>query len=134
MFQEYQYKLGKKGSKVKFSDKIFEIIKLNYKYRIKKNGDVKYKVVYENKTDERIEKFQLLDILPYTNDGRGSNFSGTYTVGSINVKQTINGVEQNNGNLKLYITNSDSVKDMDAKNTGIGIDSIWSENQQRVLH
>ena len=42
MFQEYQYKLGKKGSKVKFSDKIFEIIKLNYKYRIKKNGDVKY--------------------------------------------------------------------------------------------
>ena len=94
---------------------------------IEKNGDVKYKVVYENKTDERIEKFQLLDILPYTNDGRGSNFSGTYTVGSINVKQTINGVEQNNGNLKLYITNSDSVKDMDAKNTGIGIDSIWSE-------
>ena len=41
---------------------------------IEKNGEIKYTVVYENKTEEPVPEFQLLDILPYTGDNRGSNF------------------------------------------------------------
>ncbi len=94
---------------------------------ILKNNVIKYKIVYENKTDNKVPDFQLLDILPYNNDDRGSKFSGTYTIKNINVKQTINDVEQNNDNLKLYVTNSDKVRNINAKDTGIGIDDIWIE-------
>ena len=94
---------------------------------IVRNDIIKYKIIYENKTEQQISNFQLLDILPYNNDGRESNFSGTYTIESINVKQTISNVEQNIDNLSLYITNSDNVRSINAKDSGIGIDSIWTE-------
>ena len=93
---------------------------------IEKNGQVKYKIVYSNNTDEALPEFQLLDILPYNNDNRGSNFEGSYTVNNINVNQTISGVTQSNSNLTLYTTNSTTVRNMDATNTGIGTDSIWT--------
>ncbi len=93
---------------------------------IEKNGQVKYKIVYSNNTDETVPEFQLLDILPYNNDNRESSFEGSYTVNNINVNQTISGEIQSNSNLKLYTTNSTTVRNMDAKNTGIGTDSIWS--------
>ena len=93
---------------------------------IEKNGQVKYRVVYSNGTDTALPDFQLLDILPYNGDNRGTNFDGTYNIGSINIKQTISGTVQSNNNLTLYTTNSTTVRNMDAKNTGIGTDSIWS--------
>ena len=93
---------------------------------IEKNGQVKYKIVYSNNTDETVPEFQLLDILPYNNDNRGSSFEGSYTVNNINVNQTISGATQSNSNLSLYTTNSTTVRNMDAKNTGIGTDSIWT--------
>ncbi len=93
---------------------------------IEKNGQVKYKIVYLNNTDETVPEFQLLDILPYNNDNRGSSFEGSYTVNNINVNQTISGATQSNSNLSLYTTNSTTVRNMDAKNTGIGTDSIWT--------
>ena len=66
---------------------------------IEKNGQVKYKIVYSNNTDETVPEFQLLDILPYNNDNRGSSFEGSYTVNNINVNQTISGATQSNSNL-----------------------------------
>ena len=92
---------------------------------IEKNGEIKYKVTYENKTDATVPDFQLLDVLPYNGDGRGSSFSGSYTLKNISVTQTVNGSNSGLDNLKIYSTNSDNVKGMDAKNTGIGTDSIW---------
>ena len=93
---------------------------------IEKNGQVKYTITYSNNTDEALPEFQLLDILPYNNDSRGTNFEGTYTVNNINVKQTISGETQSNSNLTLYTTNSTTVRNMDSKNTGIGTDNIWT--------
>ena len=94
---------------------------------IEKNGDITYKVTYENKTEEAVPNFQLLDILPYNGDDRGSNFNGSYTLKSLNIAQTIDGASQSNDNLSVYTTNSDDVKTMDAQNTGIGTDSIWEK-------
>ena len=93
---------------------------------IEKDGQIKYKVIYENKTENTIPEFQLLDILPYNGDSRGTAYNGTYSLNSVNVTQTINGTEQSNSNLKLYTTNSDNVKNMTATDGGIGTDSIWS--------
>ena len=94
---------------------------------IEKNGQIKYTVIYENKTEEPVSEFQLLDILPYNGDSRGSNFAGTYTLNNVNVIQTINGASQETSNLKLYTTNSDTVRTMNSQDDGIGTDSIWSE-------
>ena len=93
---------------------------------IEENGDIKYKIVYENKTDGAVSAFQLLDILPYNGDNRGTSFSGSYKITSIDVVQTVNGVQQSNNNLKLYTTNSENVRNMDATNSGIGTDNIWT--------
>ena len=92
---------------------------------IEKNGEIKYKVTYENKTDATVPDFQILDVLPYNGDNRGSSFSGSYTLKNISLTQTVNGSTQGLDNLYIYSTNSDNVKGMDAKNTEIGTDSIW---------
>jgi len=42
-----------------------------------------YKVVATNKSDYAIEDFQLLDILPYNGDNRGTQFDGTYQISKI---------------------------------------------------
>ena len=94
---------------------------------IEKNGQIKYTISYVNNTEDAVSDFQLLDILPYNGDSRGTNFVGTYNVSSINVTETIGGSAQETSNLKLYTTNSDTVRSMDSKNTGIGTDSIWAE-------
>ena len=94
---------------------------------IEKNGKIKYTLVYENKTEDPVPEFQLLDILPYNGDSRGTEFEGTYMLESVKVNQTISGSTQSTDNLQLFTTNSDNVKSMTAKDTGIGVDSIWSE-------
>ena len=71
--------------------------------------------------------FQLLDILPYNGDSRGTEFEGTYMLESVKVNQMISASTQSTDNLQLFTTNSDNVKSMTAKDTGIGVDSIWSE-------
>ena len=96
---------------------------------IENNTELKYTIVYENKTEDSVPDFQVLDILPYNGDSRGSRFSGDYTIGQINVTQTINNQVQSNSNLNLYTTNSESVRDIDAKNTEIGTSSIWQTKQ-----
>ena len=94
---------------------------------IENSGELKYKIVYENKTEENVADFQLLDILPYTGDSRGSRVTGTYKIKQINIKRLIGGKEQENANIKLYTTNSEEVRSIDAKNTEIGISNIWQE-------
>ena len=93
---------------------------------IEKNGDIKYTLVYENKTEEAVPDFQLLDILPYMGDSRGSNFEGTFTIKNIDITQKVEGIDQGTTNLNLYITDSTTVRDMTAKDAGIGTDAIWS--------
>ena len=94
---------------------------------IEKNGQIIYTIIYENKAEEAIPEYQLLDILPYNGDTRGSNFEGTYTLNNIKIKQTIDGVTQTNENLKIYTTKSETVRNMTSKDEGIGENSIWSE-------
>ena len=94
---------------------------------IEKNGQLKYKIIYENKTDESVPEFQLLDILPYNGDSRGTSFEGTYTLNSVDIIQKVGGTEQTTSNLKLYTTNSDTVRTMNSQDEGIGTDSIWAE-------
>ena len=94
---------------------------------IEKNGEIKYKIVYENKTDDPVEEFQLLDIMPYNGDNRGSIYNGTYTIKNININQKTNGKEQSADNLSIYTTASETVREMNSKDSGIGIDSIWKE-------
>ena len=94
---------------------------------IEKNGKIKYTLVYENKTEDPVSDFQLLDILPYNGDNRGTDFNGIYTLESINIQQKVNGTVQSSNNLKLYTTNSTTVRNMTAKDDGIGTDNIWAE-------
>ena len=93
------------------------------------NTELKYTIVYENKTEDSVPDFQVLDILPYNGDSRGSRFSGNYTISQINVTQTINNQVQSNSNLNLYTSNSEEVRNIDAKNTGIGTSNIWQTKQ-----
>ena len=94
---------------------------------IEKNGDIVYSLIYENKTDDPVNDFQLLDILPYNGDTRGTSYNGTYTLENIEVVQTTSGEEQAVDNLSLYTTTSETVRTIDATDDGIGTDSIWKE-------
>ena len=96
---------------------------------IEKNGEIEYKIVYENKTDDPVSNFQLLDVLPYNGDLRNTSYTGTYTLKNITIRQTTIGEEQSLDNLNLYTTNSETVREMDSKDDGIGTDSIWAERE-----
>ena len=71
---------------------------------IEANGEIKYKIVYQNDADTTVPDFQILDILPYNGDGRGTAYNGTYTLK--NVKVTQNGETTSLDHLKLYTTTS----------------------------
>ena len=91
---------------------------------VQKNEEIHYKLVCINKKDETAPDFQLLDILPYNEDSRGTNFNGTYYVKSINITQTSSEM------LKLYITNDTEIRNgATAKDDTIGTSSIWNEQK-----
>ena len=97
---------------------------------IEVNGDMHFKVTAINKTDEDANAFQLLDILPYNGDERGTRYNGNYKVSRIIMKQTnINtGDIVSNDNLKLCITEDESVRHgVTAKDAELGTESIWNE-------
>lgn len=72
---------------------------------IEKNGDIHFTLTYKNNTDESIPDFQLLDILPYNGDSRGSSFDGTYTLDKLEVNQeNTNGKILSNDNISVYYT------------------------------
>lgn len=96
---------------------------------IEANGIGHYKITTINKTDSKIADFQLLDILPYNGDNRGTSFNGTYIVEKIQIKQ-VNSENKiiDNSNLNLYITNDSSVREnVTAKDENLGTGSIWEK-------
>lgn len=100
---------------------------------IEKNGIAQYRITYINKTDLNVPDFQLLDILPYNGDGRGTSYNGTYTLNSIEIEQidAISGNTLSNNNLKLYATNSNNVRtNVTAKSEDLGTNEIWTEIEE----
>ena len=86
---------------------------------VEKNQMIKYHISYKNNTDENVPDFQLLDILPYNGDIRGSNFNGTYVLDHLEITgQT---------GLKTYISADESVRNITAKDENIGISNNWKE-------
>lgn len=94
---------------------------------IEKNGTIKYKLTYSNRTDSVIPDFQILDILPYNKSGNGTSYSGKYTIDSITIKEFTGDTEVSNRDLKLYTTTSEDVRSINAKDENIGISDIWNE-------
>lgn len=139
------YKIGNVAEEKRSSTNSIQIINLSsyslYKTSqtpiIEVNGLAHYKVTFINKTDDIVNDFQLLDILPYNQDNRGTNFDGNYTVQNIVVKQT-NTVTQEvleNSNLNLYITESEDVRTgATAKDENLGQGDIWEsiESNQTI--
>lgn len=93
------------------------------------NGLIHYKITCINKTDDPIKDFQLLDILPYNGDNRGTNYNGTYMVKNINVNlKNSSGTAVDTSGLKLYVSNEESVKtNTDVKDENLGLTSEWTE-------
>ena len=78
---------------------------------IEKNGEIHYTILYKNNTEGYIPNFQLLDILPYNGDSRGSNYSGDYTLDRLVVtQQDGEGQIVSNDNLEILYTNEESVR------------------------
>ena len=86
---------------------------------VEKRQNVEYSISYKNNTEEPVNEFQLLDILPYNGDGRGTKYNGTYILENIElVGQT---------GLKIYTTTEDTVKNITAKDENIGKSPMWKE-------
>ncbi|MBR2784668.1 MAG: MucBP domain-containing protein, partial [Clostridia bacterium] len=78
---------------------------------IERNGDIHFTIAYKNNTDGTIPDFQLLDILPYNGDGRGTSYNGNYTLDRIVVTQyDANGNVIPNSNLRISYTTDESVR------------------------
>ena len=95
---------------------------------VEKNGEIHYKLLYKNNTDTSIPNFQLLDILPYNGDLRGTEFNGTYTLDRLVVTQeNESGNKISNDNLEILYTNDESVR-----NTVTSKDENLGENWTKV--
>ena len=98
---------------------------------IEKNGEIHYTVSYKNNTDEIIKEFQMLDILPYNGDSRGTNYTGDYTLDRMVVTQQNGaGDKISNDNLQILYTNDESVRNgitSKDENLGQGWNSVNSE-------
>ena len=96
---------------------------------IESNGEITYRVIYQNKTDYSMPDFQLLDILPYNGDGRDSAYNGTYILKDVKVTQTAGGSSVSNDNLSLYTTTDVDARKITPKDEGIGVSEIWNEKE-----
>ena len=98
---------------------------------IEKNGEIHFTVSYKNNTDEIIKDFQMLDILPYNGDSRGTNILGDYTLDRLVVTQTNEAGETiSNDNLQILYTNDEGVRNgvtSKDENLGAGWNSANSE-------
>ena len=92
---------------------------------LESNGEIIYTVTYQNNTDTTVPDFQILDILPYNGDGRGTLYKGTYTLKSVDVTSV--GDEISVKNLKLYMTTNLDARKLSPKDESIGVSEIWQE-------
>ena len=109
---------------------------------VEKDGEMQYRITGINTTDVVLPDFVLLDIMPYNKkeesgtgetdngDGRGTEYSGTYTIEKIVITQNIEGKSRDNSNLKVYYTQDEQVKTATAKDDNIGEAGIWTEVQE----
>ena len=98
---------------------------------IEQNGEIHYTVSYKNNTDSIIEDFQLLDILPYNGDSRGTDYTGSMQITRLVITQKDeNGnVLSSNDNLRLYYTSDESAKEATAKDQNLGEDWILATSE-----
>ena len=93
---------------------------------VERNEEIHFTVSYKNNTDTTIQNFQLLDILPYNGDSRGTSFNGTYTLDRIVVTQEDkDGNTISNNNLTVLYTNDESARSTNSKDTDLG--DGWTE-------
>ena len=133
-------KVGNSVVKLRTSTSTIQIINLSshrlYKTTdmsvIEKNNQIHYTISYKNNTDLSIPDFQLLDILPYNGDGRGTEYTGNYIVDRVVVTQNdANDEKISNDNLKILYTNNEDVREnstVNDDNLGENWNEIMSEN------
>ena len=93
---------------------------------IEEDGTIHFVVSYKNNTDEVINNFQLLDVLPYNGDDRGTSFNGNYKIEKIELfQQDVAGVPISNNNLKIYYTNDESARNANSKDSNLA--EGWTE-------
>ena len=130
------YKIGNIIEKNRITEVSIQVINLSsyYVYKktetsvIEKNGDMSFKIVCGNKTEDELNEFRLLDILPYNADSRGTAFNGTYKIKNINLKQidTITNKEIKNNNIKILITEEKNVRNkITVKDENLELSNIW---------
>ena len=103
---------------------------------IEKDGEIYFTLSYKNNTDGSVPDFRLLDILPYNGDERGTDFTGTYTLDRLIVKQYDGegNLKADNSNLTIVYTDDESIRgNITCKDENLGDEwnVITSEN---VLH
>ena len=86
---------------------------------VEKNQMIKYHISYKNNTEDSVADFQLLDILPYNGDTRGSKYNGTYTLDHIEIT--------GQSGLKTYVSNDKDIRNINVKDENIGIGNQWKE-------
>ena len=106
---------------------------------IEKNGEIHFTVTARNNNEITLPEFAILDIMPYNEDGRGTKYSGTYTISRITLNQNINGTPVENNELKLYVTKGttksgqpqqyETIKTITVKDEDLGTSEIWEEMQ-----
>ena len=101
---------------------------------IEKGGVIHFVVSYKNNTDGEVSNFQLLDILPYNGDGRGTSFNGTYKLEKVVITQQDNsGNTIENNSLKLYYSDDDSSRNANSKDADLA--KNWTEiTTENVSH
>ena len=103
---------------------------------IEKDGQIHFVVSYKNNTDEEINNFQLLDILPYNGDGRGTDYTGSYIVEKVVLSRTdSSGNEINDDSLKVYYSTDESARNVNSKDDNLaeGWNEVTTENLMRNL-
>ncbi len=92
---------------------------------IEKGDVLHYQVTYKNNTDGIITGFQLLDILPYNGDQRGSDFNGTYKLKTLNItRYASNNSLIEDDEIVAYYTNDEYARGITSKDESIG-DMRW---------
>ena len=96
---------------------------------IEVNSKGKFTLSALNKTIYDLNTFQLLDILPYNGDNRGTNYNGDYTVEKITIlNRDSSGNPIENNNIKLYITDNINARNgVTVKDEGLGTTEMWRE-------
>lgn len=97
---------------------------------IEKDGEIQYTITCINKTDDALEDFQLLDILPYNGDTRGTEYTGTYKIEKIEINQTsnIDSKVEDNENINTYITENEKVREgITVKDENLAKGDIWEK-------